>query len=227
MDLRMLDNDDILDKNINMTFAVKRGLIIDGNCDNYRKVQALYRKGLDYYINSKINLVKYDDAIENSNLNFVAIDKKERNIFHETSYLNLKYIYVRNFLYVEKLSFDCLKRLISRVNKENYDIDEELIYIVSSTFHDVVIDNYRRGEYFSEAKSCYGSVIPSNIVPSDYLVIVIAYDDNDSSISDEEYLLNIDKREQFIGEISKKIESEVSFKLEINTKVLIRLFVDE
>ena len=70
-------------------------------------------------------------------------------------------------------------------------------------------------------------MIPSNIVPSDYLVIVIAYDDNDSSISDEEYLLNIDKREQFIGEISKKIESEVSFKLGINTKVLIRLFVDE
>lgn len=220
-DLLVLKKENLNLKGINKKLANEKKLIKEDNYINYLYVQALYKKAFEKYLSLNIDLSIYDKKLSESELDFGIILDERKTVFHKNSYLNLNYIYIRNYFYVEKLSVDYIKIFFERLNNHNYEIDNILLKIVQETYSDVINDNYKHNEYKEDTTTCYGPIIPSNIVNSKSLVLVIQYGRNNKSYTDEEFLINQLKKKQFIRDIAEKMEKEITKILGIESKVLI------
>ena len=75
----------------------------DFSQDINQEVYLLYRKLFTEYIIEKTELKKYDEEIKNSNLNFIPVEEEKMDIYQYFSCDILKYFYIRNNLYLEKL----------------------------------------------------------------------------------------------------------------------------
>ena len=226
-ELLILKKESLNMRGINKELARSKQLIENENYTNYLYVQALYRKAFEKYLTLKINLGEYDKEINESKLDFGVMPEDRKTDFHKVSYLDLKYIYVRNWFFVEKLKKEYISIFFERLNSKNYEIDEQLLKIVEETYKDVINDNFKHRKYKDETTTCYGTEIPSNIVNSKALVLVIQYGKNTKSYKDEEFLINKLEKQKYLEEISNRIAESVMKSLETKVKVIIRTFVGE
>lgn len=224
MELKILNNDELKKTNINHNLIKEKNIL---KSSIYLQVQGLYQKVLDYYILNNSSIKKYDDMISNSGLDFGLIDEKHKHIHHINSYLNLKYIYVRNFLFIEKLNMQQLSYIYNKILINDLNIDNQLIEIVKNTYKDVINDNYKHGEYKQNTTACYGSVIPDNIVASNSLVFCIHYGKNNIKLEKEAFLNNYKEKRTFLDNLKQDMEINLSKELNINVKILIRDYVGE
>lgn len=224
MELKILNNDELKKTNINHNLIKEKNIL---KSSIYLQVQGLYQKALDYYILNNSSIKKYDDMISNSELDFGLIDEKHKHIHHINSYLDLKYIYVRNFLFIEKLNMQQLSYIYNKILINDLNIDNQLIEIVKNTYKDVINDNYKHGEYKQNTTTCYGSVIPDNIVASNSLVFCIHYGKNNIKLEKEDFLNNYKEKRTFLDNLKQDMEMNLSKELNINVKILIRDYVGE
>ncbi len=217
----------IKDVRINYPLAEQKGLIKGEDDSLYQQVYALYQKGLDAFLLQNTSLRKYEEKLTNSPLDFGVMPQEKRNSFHKNSYLGLDYFYVRNFLFIEKLSLEDLNVLIEKVSQNNEVIDERILEIVKRTFKDVIVDNYRDGVYKEHTTTCYGHFIPSNIVPSSHLVIALQYGKNNKTYERDDFYRNQQAKDQFLKELVEEMKKELESILNIEVTVLVRTFVGE
>ena len=129
MDINVLANNIILANRINFESAKSKNLISNNDCKVYSLVQGLYIKAFETFLLSKIDLKKYDDMLLNSELDFGVIPKERKFAYHNLSYMNLSYIYIRNFFFVEKLDSSDLKVFFDKISRNDYSVDEYNQYI--------------------------------------------------------------------------------------------------
>lgn len=221
-DLLVLNKKDLRIEGINKQMAISKGLISGDDYSLYLNVQALYRKAFEKYLLSNVDLKKYDDILKESELDFGIIDDEHKYIFHEKSYMNLNYLYVRNYFYIEKLNDEYVELLLERLSNKNYDIDTVMFKMVEETFRDVINDNYKYEQYHDSTTTCYGSNVPRNIVNSKSLVIVLQYGKNKRTYTKDEFIINQYKKQEYLKNIISDIEGYVSNIINAPTKVLIR-----
>ena len=207
---------------------VKRNTILikTKNIDDniYLQVQSLYKKTLDYYILNNTSIKKYDEEVYNNS--FELLDDNKKDIYQLSSYMGLKYIYIRNFIFIEKLDDNSFNYIYSKVLNNNLEMDNTLLNIVKNTYKEVIKDNYKHNKYVENTNTCYGSFIPSNIVPADSLVFCIRYGNDDVELN-EESIINYMNKKEWLKSLTKEIENTISNELGINVRVLIRNIVGE
>ena len=154
------------------------------------KIYNIYRRFYTEYLINKFELIQYDRKIINMNLPDGYLD-----LYKEYTSNYLKYIFVRNNLYVNNLSNE-EKEYILRMENANYN--QEIEDFISKTYQRV-INGYGDNSY-----CFYGKQIKNYCVKSDMIVLGIYCDDYDLSIKEK------------IKELIKEIEMKSN-----NVKVLI------
>ena len=200
----------------NKELAKEKGLIINEDTTKYDKLVKNYKYLLEYYINTKIDLKKYDNYIKNSELG-IGINPKYRPL---NEYLALDHIFFINNLFVEKLSTSDVDKILNNFDITN--ISSELLEIIERTYKDVIYDNYFKGEYQNAAyKVCYGSAIPSNFVDNNSLVFKIYYGKNTINLDGDEFIKLHEKQLAFFKELIKSLKEEIKEKLNVNCDILL------
>ena len=201
---------------LNKELAINKGLIVNDDLSKYNDLVKVYKYVLEYYINSKIDLSKYENLIINSNLS-IGINSKYKTL---NEYLNLDYIFFINNLFVEKLNEEDINILMTKFDKNN--ISDELISIIEKTYKDVIYDNYFHGQYQNMVcKVCYGPMVPSNFVDNNALVFKIYYGKNTINLDGEAFIELHEKQLDFFKKLINKIKNEVEEKLGVNCEVLL------
>lgn len=224
--LKIFENKLIMENRVNFELAKEKKLIVDNDYKIYALIQSLYLKALEKYISMYVDLKKYDDEIFDSNLDFGLLPNDRKIPYHKISYLNLKYIYIRNFLFIEKLNNEDLEIFWNKIKNNNYEIDDTLLNIVQRTFKDIINNNYVVNEYKNDFIISYGPANPITMTKSDDLVINIQYGFNTKKLSDEEYEENLKQKKELISEIKKELIDKLS-SLGVNVRVFIRNINDD
>ena len=200
----------------NIKFIKEKGLIINDDMSKYNELVEKYKYLLEYYINSKIDLLEYDNLIKNSEL-YIGINSKYKNL---NKYLKFDYLFLINNLFVEKLSIEDINLLINKFDKDN--VSEDLINMIERTYKDVIYDNYINGEYQNIIyKVCYGPAVPFNMVNNDALVFKIYYGKNLIDLAGDKFIELHKKQLAFFDDLIDKLKNEVKEKLNINCDILL------
>lgn len=160
----------------------------------------LYRNMFTKYIIEKINLKEYDEKIKNSNLNIKPNDLKDMDIYQYFSSELLEYFYIRNNIYLERLSLEETSFLDERIRNKNDKLDEEVINYIENTYKKVIVEVYDNQQ---EGIVCfYGPNTARFAAPSNALIIGMRYDEFvEDGLSDDEWIKQRDAQFLYINSL--------------------------
>lgn len=141
----------------------------------YISLYNLYRKLFTEYIVQKLELNKYDKELEESILKFYTTPKEDMDVYQYFSSEELKYFYIRNNIYIERLTDENIKFLRDKIEKKNYDLDDETKELIENTYKKVIYEgNIEDGKKYI---TLYGPNNRNYLAPSDSIVIGFRYDE--------------------------------------------------
>jgi len=126
-----------IQENIDIEMAKSKNLIKDDDYTNYGKIYFKYRNGLEYLLKKITPIEQYDKKIKNSDLGFLEVLEEEKDFYQYLS--TLKYFYLRNNLYIERLENDYIKKINEIDITKEQDINE-LLQIVMKTYKEIIIE---------------------------------------------------------------------------------------
>lgn len=206
---------------MNENLAQEKKLLENNNKEKYIYLENMYKFYFEKYLCKKVNILKYDNEIKNSNLDF-GISKKKIILNGLKEFLNTKYICLLNNFYIEKLSLEQIKVLEDHTNNKKYELTEEIEEVIRSTYKEVIKKDYSRGKYIEKRFSIsYGTeMVPENFAYNDDLVLKIFYSRNERKLEDKDFIKNLRDKKQFLEIISNRIIDEINEKLNITCTVL-------
>ena len=178
-------------KDVTYDDLVSLNIALDFNRDDQisLKIYNIYRRFYTEYLIKKLRLLDYDKLLQELN-----IENNDLDFYKRYSSDYLKYIFIRNNLYVSKLTEEEKEYLL---RNENSDLNEEIESFIERTYKRVI-------NGFGDNDYCfYGKQIKTYAAKSDMIVI---------GIYDDKYDLIINNR---VNEIGLSIESKMD-----NVKVL-------
>ncbi len=200
----------------NIALAKEKKLIIDNDESLYIEIAYKYKYLLEYYINTMIDLKKYEREIDNSNL-YIGKNAKYKSL---NNYLDLDYIFLVNNLFVEKLEEKDIN-LLKQYNEGN--VSYELINLVKRTFKNIIFDNYTNDKYRDSIyKVCYGDYVPLNFVDNDSLVFRIYYGKNLKDLNKDDFVKIHREQLAFFENIMNRIKDEVKRVLDVKCEILLQ-----
>ena len=161
-----------------------------------------YKQGFISYLHSIIDIKKYDDIVNHSELYFGQSNSVFRNI--ESNYYSLI-----NDFYIDNLSEEH-KQILNSKNT----IDDEVLLIVKDTFKDVLKKG--NSEYVM-----YNPPIPEHRVLNGSLVLEFVYGKNSQKLSNDEYIDLVKKQRDFIKKINESLIKELSETLNIPVYIFV------
>ena len=185
--------------------------LVDENRPNsrYCKLYLNYKRLLDRYLASKFMLKKYDDKIINSNLKFLPVKQEDMDYYQYMSTLDLTYIYLRNNLYVEKLSADDIEKIVNLTEDELNNPPKEITKLIENTYSQVINCAKNQGE---KIVCCYGPDFDTYWIDSSELVFGIRHDDFGANgiDDDDEWDENNNQQVSFLNDLIKEMTDECS-----------------
>ncbi len=178
-------------KDVTYDDLVSLNIALDFNRDDQVSLilYNIYRRFYTEYLIKKLRLLDYDKLLQELN-----IENNDLDFYKRYSSDYLKYIFIRNNLYVSKLTEEEKEYLL---RNENSDLNEEIESFIERTYKRVI-------NGFGDNDYCfYGKQIKTYAAKSDMIVI---------GIYDDKYDLIINNR---VNEIGLSIESKMD-----NVKVL-------
>ena len=190
----------------------------DFSQDINQEVYLLYRKLFTEYIIEKTDLKRYDDEIKNSNLNFIPVEEKNTDIYQYFSSDILKYFYIRNNLYLEKLDKKEIDLLEKKIQNQNFDLDESSRDMIEKTYRNALFKDRLEGF------KCYVFYGPSTMpfsAEDDAVVIGFRYDEfNLNGMNDDEWNNNFEKQQLWLFQFIEKLKYEFAKKIENATTII-------
>ena len=200
-----------------INLAVDKGLSDShqGFGEEYLKIQAFYRKTLEQHLLDLLDLKHYDDILTENELRFIPLADDDMSFYQKYSTLDLKFIYLRNNLPIERLSKEDLDTIRFFMNETKSDISE-LNRLVGITYQGLILAH---DDLESDVPVSYSNG-GRNIAHNNALVLEIGhateYDENDNFAD----AANETKKGQFIrNDFIPLMEKELSEKLDIGVKV--------
>ena len=210
-----------MNKRINKELAIKKGLIENNNYTWYSQLENFYKFLFENYLLKVVDLNKYNTLLKNSDLDFGIAHPTKKQLLDKNCFLNLEYIYILNNFFIEKLTDDDINLLKKNIAMKQYTLTAELEGLIKRSYKDVIKDNYISNNYTNDIYNiCYGSMVPSNFVKNNALVIKIFYGKNNKQYSNDEFIDNLTKKKEFIDTLSFEIKKEVKAKLDLECNIL-------
>ena len=182
----------------------------------YLKLANEYKKYFEYYLLSKVDLVKYDKNIIDSKLGFGDLSKKVNLRSNLDEFMDINHIFVLNSFYIEKLDNNQIEVLKNGTNEDK----EKLI---KETYKDVIRDNYYDGKYRNEVYKVNYLNSTSNYgyFDNDSLVLAIYYGSNKYEYgSKENYLINYEEKRKYLDNICNEIKANIKNELGIKCDII-------
>lgn len=206
---------------INSDEFISKGLYKDGDFTN--KFYVLYKNYkilLEKFLVSRLPLVEYDNKIDSSGLLFSPVKREDMDIYQLLSMMNLKYIYLRNVLNVDKLCNDDIDLIVNLSENELNNISDELYELVNRTYKDVLNNNRDNNDNIHMI--CYGTDSDYFWHDSRDLVFGIRYDEYvDNGLGqDDDWLNNYYKQNMLIGNIISELNDKCKEILGVNVHFL-------
>lgn len=178
--------------------------------DRYYILVKNYKILLDKYLMNKLPLKDMDNEIINSGLSFIPVEKEKMDFYQKFSAMKLKYLYLRNNLYVYKLSNSEIDTLVNLTDNQLAKPSAKLMELIDDTYR-MVIDAKPYGDDVSDVyMKCYGIDDNDYWLKSDELVIGLRYDEfADNGLGDgDEWVDNYNNQLEFLGNLMKNIENK-------------------
>jgi len=194
----------------------------DGLTEKYYSLVKNYKVLVDRYLVNKLPLKDMDDKINDSGLSFVAVNNENMDFYQKFSSMKLKYIYLRNNLYVYKLSIEDIDTIVNLTVNQLRKPSNELIDLIERTFNDVIDAKPIGDDVSVNYKKCYGLDNGDYWFDSDELVIGVRYDEfADNGLGDgDEWMNNYNKQLEFLGDLMIEMEKKCSDILGIKVNFL-------
>lgn len=188
------------DRAFNMELIMSKGLCDNGILNNkYYTLYRNYKILLDKYLVYKFNLKMYDEKISNSGLKFVSVKDEDMDDYQNNSFMGLKYIYLRNNLYVEKLSVEDINLLLNIDLSKITSFEDDIFKIIERTFMTVIDSSFGN----TIQMNCYGADDDYYWKESNELVFGVRHDKfADNGLGDGDiWSDNYDKQINFLGSL--------------------------
>ena len=187
--------------------------------ETYLEIYSIYRKLFSEYIIDKLQIKNYDFELMNSNLNFVKVIEKDMDIYQNFNKEILNYFYIRNNLYIERLTPSERKILYTKFLSGDYSLDENTKVIIENSYKRIIFEDIHK-----DGSNCYINMGPDNsdyYVPNQSIVIGFRYDEfNLNNLSDEQWDNLHDKQLLYLSEFLLKMSKEISSKVNIPIQVI-------
>ncbi|MBR3117106.1 MAG: hypothetical protein IKF36_04455 [Bacilli bacterium] len=175
----------------------------------YLNLVAKYYNLLLNFLIQKGSLKSLDESLKNSKNSFIKVNEDEMDLYQYISSEYLQFLYIRNNVYVERLSREDLNYLndidLNSIKDDDFDF-------VKRTYKSLINENYNEA-----SKTNFGPLNEAFITDSDALIIGLRIDDYrlDDGL-DADKIFNIEAELDFAKSyIEAKLENIVS-----NVKVI-------
>ena len=215
--------DEIINENVEISdfdALSSKGLCNDnGFTDKFYNLYKIYRRLLDTYLVEKLLLDTYDRDMDEAGLFFVPVKREDMAYYQYISTMNLKYIYLRNNIYVEKLSNEDIDKLLSLTADELKKPSNTVMKLIEDTYIDVIDVNTEK------EVTCMARYGPDNnnfCLSSNELVIGIRHDDfADNGLGEEEeWEDNNNKQIMFLNVLIDEIKARAPTAIKRNINVI-------
>ena len=128
----------------------------------YLNLYLLYYNLLYKYLIPKLNLIQYDNMLVNSNNIFYQVPLENMDLYQRLGSNYLKYFYLRNNLYIEKLTKEELEFLKKKLLNNNNELDQETITFIENTYQKVMLEDINNVTNINYGPDSYDFYKPSN-----------------------------------------------------------------
>ena len=120
-------------------FLESKGLWIEGSfSERYYALYKDYRSSLERYLLKVLDLDEYDRRIKNAASLFQEVSNPDKDFYQFFSSMGLSFFYLRNDLYVEKLSMEEIAYFISLTKEDIDNLNEETISFIEKTWKNII-----------------------------------------------------------------------------------------
>lgn len=176
-----------------------------GTEDKYFELLNKYNRYLTKFLKEKLPLEQIDNNMKKSELNFNKINEHDMDFYQITSTMGLDYIYLRNNIYIEKLT----KEDINYLDKNDYN--EEFIH---RTYKNVI------NPYTDSKTIFYGPENENFMCKSDDLVLGIRFEEFNNDLEGEEFKENFLNKQNIISQLITVLNLVGLKELDANIKVI-------
>ena len=179
----------------------------------------LYRKLFTEYVVDKLELKKYDNKIVNSDLKFKSVNEENMDIYQYCSSNELKFLYIRNNIYIEHLTEKEKEFLMNRLKNNREDLDAEAKQFIENTYEKTIFEDI--GKDGKKYITFYGPDSSNFTARNDSLILGMRYDEFDyNGLNDEAWDELHIKQLTYLPEMFYKLVVEQKNKLSVPIVIL-------
>lgn len=218
-----IDYDNLCPFNVNEDMRSRKFLPGEQGNVQYMVCENVYRYFLEQYLINKTSIKRIDDNFTNSDLNFQKVLDSDKDFYQY--YSNLNYLYIRNTLYVEKLSSNDLNMLINRYNKQDKNFDDEMMNLIERTYKSVIKTDINNEEEliqkYGQIDVNYGPEIAAYTRPINALVIGFRCMDKEiENESIDEHIERTSKENEFKDKCLRELEEDIKNRLGVGCSAI-------
>lgn len=191
----------------------------DKDKQNFLQKYFLYRKLFTEFLILKLELREYDEEIANSKLNFKPSNEDDMDFYQYFSSEELKYFYIRNNIYIDKLSQIEDNFLQKRIDNNNYDFDIDAKKFIEDTYEKVIFE-----DVLNNGDTCitiYGPDSSSFMAPNNAVVIGFRYDEfNLNGLDDNNWNELHNKQLLYLRDLDNKMSVNMDSALQVPVAIL-------
>lgn len=188
--------------------------------DKYLLLQAGYCAIFNAFLCDRVSLNEYQNCLDISELGF---PKGSRTEYSEIGAFGRKNIYIRNSLYVERLSNEDIELILDAIDGETIRINDELLSLVERTWKEIVVVHLDQDANDEPYEIVYDEDgINKMSAFNDSLVLELAYSaefDSAGNILNKE---NEQAKYKYATELADRMETEISSMLNCHVSVIIK-----
>lgn len=182
--------------------------------NTYLSLYSMYSSLLENYLINKLSLKDYDDMIKDSGLNFIDIDFNEMDIYQRAYSNELSYIYLRNNIYIERLSIEEKEFLNDILYEVVKPTDSEIDNFIERTYKKVLFENINNNG--DVLMTNFGPESGNFMVPNNALVLGIRYDEfNQANMDDSTWDKNNKEQIKFLLNIEDQLINNSNLDIQV------------
>jgi len=185
----------------------------------YIELYNIYRFFMTKYIIEKLNLKEYDKKIKNSKCNFIPVETERMDVYQFFSCDELEYIYIRNNVYIERLSDKEIALLKEKIKNNDYSFDESIVDLIENTYQKIIFEDIMKNG--KKYQITYGPDSSNYFARNDSLVLGIRYDEfAETKLTDEEWKKQNQKQMEFLRKIINEMINEFENKINVPINII-------
>lgn len=185
----------------------------------YINIYWMYRRLFSEYIIRKIELEKYDKELLDSKLVFLPQVMEKMDIYQYFSSSILKFFYIRNNIYIEKLNETEMQYLKEKIEKEDEELDEKTVYFIENTYKKVIKEDIlKNGKNYTIT---YGPDSKSFMASNDAIVIGFRYDEfRYNDLDDVQWNELNNKQREFLDKFLNNMKQKIKLCIDVPIEII-------